>query len=94
MNMIPLASEDSDLPGIIVNIRCAFERPWRMSSLSDCQSDAFDNPAQMACREGNLRVLREAAAIAVRSKTPRQFSDDCDRGLHGQLTDTQGFQDR
>jgi len=23
-------------------------------------SDAFDNPAKMACREGNLRVLREA----------------------------------
>jgi hypothetical protein len=33
-----------------------------MTSLSDRQSDAFDNPAKMACREGNLRVLREAAS--------------------------------
>ena len=32
-----------------------------MTALSDRQSDAFDNPAKMACREGNLRVLREAA---------------------------------
>ena len=32
-----------------------------MTSLSDRQSDAFDNPAKMACREGNLRVLREGA---------------------------------
>src|SRR5260370_15438892 len=32
-------------------------------SLSDRQSDAFDNPAKMACREGNLRVLREAAFL-------------------------------
>jgi hypothetical protein len=29
--------------------------------LSDRQRDAFDNPAKMACREGNLRALREAA---------------------------------
>ena len=29
--------------------------------LSDRQRDAFDNPATMACREGNHRVLREAA---------------------------------
>jgi hypothetical protein len=48
---------------MIVNIRCAFERPLRMTSLSDRQSDAFDNPAKMACREGNLRVLREAAFL-------------------------------
>jgi hypothetical protein len=34
-----------------------------MTSLSDRQSDAFDNPAKMACREGNLRVLREAAFL-------------------------------
>src|ERR1700682_2238505 len=34
-----------------------------MTSLSDRQSDAFDNPAKMACREGNLRVLREAAYL-------------------------------
>src|SRR5947208_2315584 len=34
-----------------------------MPPLSDRQSDAFDNPAKMACREGNLRVLREAAFL-------------------------------
>jgi hypothetical protein len=33
------------------------------TSLSDRQHDAFDNPAKMACREGNLRVLREAAYL-------------------------------
>jgi hypothetical protein len=32
-----------------------------MPTLSDRQHDAFDNPAKMACRAGNLRVLREAA---------------------------------
>src|SRR5436190_10251742 len=34
-----------------------------MSPLSDRQHVAFDNPANMACRAGNLRVLREAAAL-------------------------------
>src|SRR5216684_6329157 len=34
-----------------------------MTDLSDRQSDAFDNPAKMACREGNLRGLREAAVL-------------------------------
>jgi len=34
-----------------------------MSPLSDRQSDAFDNPAKMACRAGNIRVLREAAYL-------------------------------
>src|SRR6266446_2742171 len=34
-----------------------------MPQLSDRQHDAFDNPAKMACREGNLRVLREAALL-------------------------------
>src|SRR5438034_6376612 len=34
-----------------------------MSPLSDRQLDAFDNPAKAACREGNLRVLREAAYL-------------------------------
>ena len=34
-----------------------------MPPLSDRQHDAFDNPAKMACREGNLRVLREAAYL-------------------------------
>ena len=47
---------------MIVDIRCAFEKPWRMTSLSDRQSDAFDNPAKMPCREGNCRVFREAAS--------------------------------
>jgi hypothetical protein len=34
-----------------------------MTLSSDRQHDAFDNPAKMACREGNLRVLREAAYL-------------------------------
>src|ERR1700720_3822154 len=34
-----------------------------MTPLSDRQQDAFDNPAKMACRDGNLRVLREAAFL-------------------------------
>ena len=34
-----------------------------MPSLSDHQYDAYDNSAKMACREGNLRVLREAAYL-------------------------------
>src|SRR5713226_2004461 len=34
-----------------------------MIPLSDRERDAFDNPAKMACRTGNLRVLREAAFL-------------------------------
>jgi hypothetical protein len=34
-----------------------------MPPLSDRQSDAFDNPAKALCRNGNLRVLREAAHL-------------------------------
>jgi hypothetical protein len=34
-----------------------------MRHFSDRQHDTFDNPAKMACREGNLRVLREAAFL-------------------------------
>src|SRR5260370_23725266 len=34
-----------------------------MLPLTDRQRDAFDNPAKMACREGNLRALREAAFL-------------------------------
>jgi hypothetical protein len=34
-----------------------------MTPPSDRQHDAFDNPAKMACREGNLRVLRQAAFL-------------------------------
>lgn len=35
----------------------------RMRPLSGRQHDAFDNAAKMACREGNLGVLREAAYL-------------------------------
>src|SRR5713226_9467515 len=34
-----------------------------MSNLSDRQHDAFDNAAKMACRQGNVRALREAAYL-------------------------------
>src|SRR5690242_9309116 len=34
-----------------------------MPPLSDRQHDAFDNPAKMACRTGNIRALREAAFL-------------------------------
>jgi len=34
-----------------------------MPDFSNRQHDAFDNPAKTACREGNLRVLREAAFL-------------------------------
>lgn len=34
-----------------------------MPPLSDRHLDAFENPAKAACREGNLRVLREAAYL-------------------------------
>jgi hypothetical protein len=34
-----------------------------MTPLSDRQHDAFDNPAKMACRSGNLHILREAAFL-------------------------------
>jgi hypothetical protein len=34
-----------------------------MTDLSDRRTDAFDNPAKMACRTGNLRALREAAYL-------------------------------
>ena len=37
---------------------------------SDRQHDAFDNPAKMACREGNLRVLREAAFLLWENGAP------------------------
>jgi hypothetical protein len=38
-------------------------RSENVSNLSDREHDAFDNLAKMACREGNLRVLREAAFL-------------------------------
>jgi hypothetical protein len=34
-----------------------------VTPVSDRQHDAFDNPAKMACRAGNLRVLRQAAFL-------------------------------
>src|SRR6516162_8582835 len=34
-----------------------------MMPLSDRSHDAFDNAAKMACREGNLCVMREAAFL-------------------------------
>jgi hypothetical protein len=34
-----------------------------MAPISSRQDDAFDNAAKMSCREGNLRVLREAAHL-------------------------------
>ena len=34
-----------------------------MPALSDSQHDTFNNSAKMACREGNFRVLREAALL-------------------------------
>src|ERR1700680_1761638 len=32
-------------------------------TVSDRQRDAFDNPAKALCRDGNLRVLREASHL-------------------------------
>jgi hypothetical protein len=34
-----------------------------LMTVSDRQHDAFDNPAKALCRDGNLRVLREAAHL-------------------------------
>jgi hypothetical protein len=34
-----------------------------MADLSDRQHDAFNNAAKALCRDGNLRVLREAAHL-------------------------------
>src|SRR5262245_8927476 len=47
----------------MANTCCNLQRARRMTPLSDRQHDAFDNPAKMACREGNLRVLCEAAFL-------------------------------
>ena len=47
-----------------------------MSPLSDRQHDAFDNPAKMACREGNLRVLREAAYLLWEDSTRTRLRCD------------------
>src|SRR5437763_13921157 len=59
-----------------------------MAPLSDRQLDAFDNPAKMACREGNLRVLREAAYLLwEESDRTRLRCDWCElMGATGLLT--------
>lgn len=59
-----------------------------MPSLSDRQHDAFDNPAKMACRAGNLRVLREAAFLLWEdSERKRLRCDWCElMGETGLLT--------
>ena len=36
-----------------------------MTILPDRHHDAFANPAKMACREGNLRLLRKPAITAA-----------------------------
>lgn len=59
-----------------------------MTPLSDRQHDAFDNPAKAACREGNLRVLREAAYLLWEdSDRTRLHCDWCElMGETGLLT--------
>ncbi len=59
-----------------------------MPPLSDRQHDAFDNPAKMACREGNLRVLREAAYLLWEDSNCTQLRCDwCElMGATGFLT--------
>jgi hypothetical protein len=47
-----------------------------MGPLSDRQRDAFDNPAKAACREGNLRVLREAAHLLWQDGNRRRLRCD------------------
>jgi hypothetical protein len=44
--------------------------------LSDRQHDAFDNPAKMACREGNRRVLREASFLLWQDNTRTRLRCD------------------
>jgi hypothetical protein len=58
-----------------------------MSELSDRQHDAFYNPAKMACRAGNLRVLREAALLLWNDNRTRLRCDWCElMGQTGLLT--------
>jgi hypothetical protein len=59
-----------------------------MTDLSDRQHDAFDNPAKAACREGNLRALREAAYLLWEdSGRTRLRCDWCElMGTTGMLT--------
>jgi hypothetical protein len=59
-----------------------------MTNLSSRQHDAFANPAKAACREGNLRVLREAAYLLWEdSDRTRLRCDWCElMGATGLLT--------
>jgi hypothetical protein len=59
-----------------------------MAPLSDRQHDAFDNPAKAACREGNLRALREAAFLLWEDGTRQRLRCDwCElMGATGWLT--------
>jgi hypothetical protein len=59
-----------------------------MTPLSDRESDAFDNPAKMSCRQGTLRVLREAAHLLWEdSNRTRLRCDWCElMGATGWLT--------
>jgi len=47
-----------------------------MPDLSDRQHDAFDNAAKMACRDGSLRVLREAGHLLWEDSTRRRLRCD------------------
>ena len=59
-----------------------------MTPHSDRRHDAFDNPAKMACRTGNLRVLRDAAYLLWEDgDRTRLRSDWCElMGATGLLT--------
>jgi hypothetical protein len=59
-----------------------------MTPLSDRQRDVFANPAKMACRAGNLRVLREAAFLLWEDGDRRRLRCDwCElMGQTGLLT--------
>jgi len=59
-----------------------------MTNLSDRQRDAFDNAAKMACRQGNLRVLKRAAYLLWEdSERKRLRCDWCElMGATGMLT--------
>jgi hypothetical protein len=59
-----------------------------MSNFSDRRHDAFDNPAKMACRLGNLRVLKEAAYLLWEDGERKRLRCDwCElMGATGMLT--------
>ena len=59
-----------------------------MADVSDRQHDAFDNAAKIACRQGNLRVLREAAYLLWEDGVRKRLRCDwCElMGATGMLT--------